>query len=527
MLPIEISSMSKVKAKVDLYNGSTFVQTCTCSDVLERFSLNREGDTGKFFGFGICHKATIDFIDLFRTMPPITTDIHAVIQLGDGTNFDTPFPKLYITEINRNEKTNNITCTAYDRLYKASGHTFEELALTAPYSVRGVAEACADLLGLTLKIENIDDGSFDTYYKEGANIEPADNIRYILNAISEVTQTIYYINHNEELIFKRLDRDGDSVFTITRDLYYELDTKTVRTLANICSATELGDNLETVTDEEGITQYVRDNPFWELREDLNTLLENGIAAIGGCSICQFDCDWSGDYRLEIGDKIDLVTEDNKTVTSYFLCDIIDYAGYLTQLTEWVYSEPTSETASNPTNIGDKINQTFARVDKVNKEIQLMVSDVDETKAMVSKLDITTQGINSTVTKLETNVEATINGVVTNIEALTKEVGLKVDEDDVTILVTNKLQEGVDKVITTSKKYAFDDEGLKVSSSGNNLSTFITEDGMQVYRAGTEVLTANNEGVRAEDLHATTYLIIGNTSRLEDRMNRTACYWIGD
>ena len=50
--------------------------------------------------------------------------------------------------------------------------------------------------------------------------------------------------------------------------------------------------------------------------------------------------------------------------------------------------------------------------------------------------------------------------------------------------------------------------------------------MKIFRSSTEVLTADNEGVKAEDLHATTYLIIGETSRLEDKDGRTVCYWIG-
>ena len=60
-----------------------------------------------------------------------------------------------------------------------------------------------------------------------------------------------------------------------------------------------------------------------------------------------------------------------------------------------------------------------------------------------------------------------------------------------------------------------------------MSTQITDDGMTVYRSGEAVLIANNEGVQAEDLHATTYLIIGNNSRFEDMgSDRTACFWIG-
>jgi hypothetical protein len=51
--------------------------------------------------------------------------------------------------------------------------------------------------------------------------------------------------------------------------------------------------------------------------------------------------------------------------------------------------------------------------------------------------------------------------------------------------------------------------------------------MTVYKNSATVLTANNVGVDAVNLHATTYLIIGNNSRFEDYgSNRTGCFWIG-
>ena len=56
---------------------------------------------------------------------------------------------------------------------------------------------------------------------------------------------------------------------------------------------------------------------------------------------------------------------------------------------------------------------------------------------------------------------------------------------------------------------------------------ITEDGMKISKNNTEMLVADNQGVKAEDLHATTYLIIGNNSRFEDyESNRTGCFFIG-
>ena len=74
---------------------------------------------------------------------------------------------------------------------------------------------------------------------------------------------------------------------------------------------------------------------------------------------------------------------------------------------------------------------------------------------------------------------------------------------------------------------FNDEGMTISRSGSEMTTKITEDGMTVYRDNQEVLVADNVGVKATNLHATTYLIIGTNSRFEDYDNgaRTGCFWI--
>jgi hypothetical protein len=104
--------------------------------------------------------------------------------------------------------------------------------------------------------------------------------------------------------------------------------------------------------------------------------------------------------------------------------------------------------------------------------------------------------------------------------------MKVSSQDVTIAIQSELSNGVDKVKTTVKQYTFDDEGLTIASSENAISTQITEDGMTISDNYTEVLTAKSEGVKAKNLHATTYLIIGNNSRFQDYGNRTGCFWIG-
>ena len=803
-----LSSMSTVKAKVDLYNGSTLLKTCTCGDVLSDFTVSREGDNSKFFGFGVCHKLDFNLIDVNRSpeLALVAVGNTVEIGLGNGTGiWDAPYPTFYIDELARDEKTGTISGTAYDKIFITTEYSFDDLGLVAPYCFVDIAQAVATKLGIALNIDVNIYSAFRTTCMTGVNLDEGSvkDLRSVLNWLAEATQSIYFINYQNELVFKRLDKDGFAVAHITRDDYYELNTKSTKTLTAICSTTELGENLEASIDGEGVTQYIRSNPFIELKpsEELAEMLNSAIAAVGGTAITQFDCDWVGNYLIEIGDKLALTVEDGTEVYSYLLSDKVTYGGTLDEVTEWEYSEQKSETASNPTNIGEKISQTFAKVDKVNKRIELLVSDVSETKENVASLTMTTDAINLKVTEheekieafeeletgqivdrmaqieieldgisatvssntsqiqsanteiagvkqvtnsnttrlsaIETNIdsinlkvsnqstkittlegtaqtqgvainglsedvselagtteehteqigalevntskisatvsnhtsqiqstnnevagvkqtassnstkigtiEASLEGInltvsnqgskitsletttknqgdeidgiaedvgtltettethtsqisqlqvadtnirasvsantsqintvkdsvselettteehttqisalqvsaneisatVTNItetsrvstenieeqiEQLTQEVSTKVSAEDLTINIRNELANGVDKVETTTG-FTFNEVGLTIEKSGREMKTQITEDGMTVYKDTTAVLTADNTGVDAKNLKASTYLVIGTNSRFENYgTNRTACFWIGD
>ena len=524
------SPVRSIFAKVELFNSSsTLVATYNYNDALISYSIERVGDETKFFGYGVCQKINVKLRDVERSIS-ITTDNYMKIAItsidNSAENYVYPYPIFYVSEVNRNENNNELSITAYDSLYKASSHTVSELNLTVPYTIGEFATACATLLGLSLNIVNADN-CFNTSYEEGANFDGTETIRDALNAVAEATQTIYYINNEEKLTFKRLDLSGNSVLTIDKSKYFSLNSKTNRRLATICHATELGDNVSASITESGSTQYIRDNPFWDLRDDIETLVNNALAATGGLTINQFDCSWRGDYSLEIGDKISLITKDNDTAISYVLNDTISYDGGLSEKTKWSYSNNDVETASNPTTIGDALKQTYARVDKANKQIELVASENAANSEKIANMQIDVNGISAEVKQVKDDFNNNIEVVNGDIQTLTKKVNASMTAEDVKLQIQSELNNGVTKVETTTG-FTFNDEGLTVSKSGSEMTTQITEDGMTVFRDNTAILIANNVGVDAVNLHATTYLIVGTHSRFEDYgENRTGCFWIGN
>lgn len=512
------SPSRKVIGKAELYNGSALVDTFSYNNALVSIDIERVGEEGKFFGFGVSHKATITLQDKDRKLN-ITTDNAFKIYFGDTEEtYTTAFPLLYVSECNRDENTNALTVTAYCRIQEAERLAVGDLGLNPPYRLKGVANAISlQLCGSAAVIDEAASSAFGTEYTGGANLEGTETLREVLNDIAEATQTIFYFNADNKLTFKRLS--SETALTIRKADYITLQSKTDKTLGAIVSTNELGDSVSASMSESGCTQYVRDNAFWELREDIATLVENALAAVGGLTINQFSCKWRGNYLAEIGDRLEIITKDNGSVFSYLLNDSISYSGGFSQNTQWSYTDNENETPANPSNLGEAIKQTFAKVDKANKEITLLTSKADDNSENISSLTLTTSGISSTVGSLEKQISDT--GEL--VGDLKKSVDTQITAEAVQVQINSTLENGVD----TTTGIVLNKSGLKVNMSGSDISTQISEDGMRIEKSGTDVLIANNEGVKAEDLHATTFLIIGNNSRLEDyNGDRTACFWVG-
>lgn len=731
------SPVRSIEAKVELYNGSTLVTTYTHRDALVSVTIDRVGDESKFFGFGVCQKINIKLRDVSRQINITTANSFKLyFKSKEQSDYISNYPIFHVTEAHRDENTNQLSITAYDKLDKAKTHTVAELNLTS-YTVKEFAKACAALLGASgVEVIGVDNTEtcFNTYYEMGANFEGTESIKSALDAIAEVTQTIYYLNSNNTLVFKRLDVSGQSVTTIDKSNYIKLENKTNRRLTSVCHITELGNNIEgtpnkrvtgevvrledvspeannvevrltsknliyypyynvsgtisgitytvntdgsitangTATDDSffylvqsykipagtytlssinitanrelraaiyntdntldryiynetftidseklvyiylviingntvsnitykpilelgstatnytpyigdfsqvtltesysgqtytpeangtvsgvsvasptttlytdaaaiihakyyidsdisGTTQYVRNNPFWDLRNDIADLVDNALAAVYKMTINQFDCSWRGNYLLEIGDKLAFITKDDNTFISYLLNDSITYNGGLTEKTSWNYSGSEAETAANPSTLGDTLKQTYARVDKVNKEIELVASETSSNQEAISSLQINAESIAASVQQVETNTDEAVANINNSLNTLTTRVDASMTSEDVTIAIRSELENGVDKVIT-STGFTFNDEGLTVEKTNSEIKTQITENGMTVYKNNAAVLVANNKGVQAVDLEASTYLIVGKNSRFENYgSNRTGCFWIG-
>lgn len=506
-----------IDAKIEYFDFDTGeITEYSNKDYLKSFSIEKVGANNKFYGYGISQKLTVNMVDKNRDITLKKGDnLCPCFCVSGGSNFTYgDFPIFIITEVKRNENTNELTITAYDAIYFAANYTVNDFILDPPYTIAQLAEYIANGLRHDYYVEwykfiDVPEELTSLSYENGGNLEGTETIRELLDAIAEATQTIYYMNVSNEIVFKRINIDSAPVFTIDKSNYFELDSSETRKLTKVMHVTELGDNISAqMPGEQGETQYVRNNPLWENREDIITLVDNALIAVGGLEATQFNCTWRGNYLLELGDKISIVGKDNTLITSYYLSSKLEYSGGLKEVTNWTFEESEAETADNPTSIGDAVKKTFAKVDKINAEVEIVAAET-------ATIKLSNDSIKASVTKAEKDVSELI-----------EEVSAKMSAEDVQISIDKAIMEGTEKV-TTSTGFTFDSNGLKITKTDSEINTTITEDGMRVYRQDENVLVADNQGVKAEDLYATTFLIISGRSRLENfGNNRSGCFWIG-
>ena len=166
---------------------------------------------------------------------------------------------------------------------------------------------------------------------------------------------------------------------------------------------------------------------------------------------------------------------------------------------------------------------------IESDMSIIKSETKSIKESVSSLTLGADSISASVKSLEESVTNTTNGLSSDISRIQDQVNLAMTSDNVKLEIQKEMSKGVNKV-STSTGFTFDDKGLMINKSDSEMSTQITEDGMKIYKNNEVMLTANNQGVDAKNLHATTYLIIGGNSRMEDFIEngskRTAIFWIG-
>lgn len=164
----------------------------------------------------------------------------------------------------------------------------------------------------------------------------------------------------------------------------------------------------------------------------------------------------------------------------------------------------------------------ARYEAVTGRVLELQADVEglqlENRAAsgeLAALKLQVEGITATVSRQQTQQEA----------AGQQFTQLSQTADALALQVARLEQLGAGSV-TTATGYTFNEAGLRIAKTGQEMENLLDNTGMYVRRSQEVILQANAGGVRATDVAVGNYLLVGSHARLEDYPeNRTACFYI--
>lgn len=150
-----------------------------------------------------------------------------------------------------------------------------------------------------------------------------------------------------------------------------------------------------------------------------------------------------------------------------------------------------------------------------KADELTVTISRETSQLESKLSTRDEAIAASNDYVQKAIEEQ-RQTSTRLEQNAESLSLKVTE-----IVTNGVSE-----LHNEMGYDVDGNGFHVSRAGDEISATLNNHGLVVKHNNEKQLVADETGVDARNLHASTYLIIGAHSRMEDYGNGTGLFFTG-
>ena len=158
----------------------------------------------------------------------------------------------------------------------------------------------------------------------------------------------------------------------------------------------------------------------------------------------------------------------------------------------------------------------------------MLGLIDDSREKVDSVESELRDVKGTTTELRRTTE----DITATVDTVSQKVELKLDADGLGVEINNLLTSGVDQVTINTAGYKFGVDGLNISDGGV-IDNTLNATGMYVKSGEDEILTADVEGVNATNLHAKTYLMIGEDNglcrfeRYETAEKRIGCFWLGE
>ena len=443
-----------------------------------------------------------------------------------------------VTKTQKQEDTKSYLITCYDKMLY-SMVDYVDMNITYPITVRNYINAICMHLGLTFKNASDEFANYDKQIQNELYIDSDGNslgykFRDVLDELAQVTASTICINEDDDELEIRYITDTNDV--IDEEFFKDINVgfgEKYGPINSIVLSRSAGSDNVYLQDEESIAENglceikISDNQILN-GNDRSDYLPDILNKINGLEYYINDFASTGIMYYNMCDRY-IARIDSKDYT----CIMLNDGALVTQgLQENVCTEMPiiSETDYSKADKTDrKINQTYLIVDKVNGEIEGVVSKVNSLdtsvnnnyQEIIQKFDgyapqSSVVEIQNSVTQLQTDTYTKtqidtklIDGSVTKVQTISGTF----DENGMTYEKTN-----------APSKTTINEVGVNVKNSNDNntilFAGYVDENNIQYadYKGQTIVAT--------ENILVKNYLVVGSKSRFEDYEDGTGCFYIG-
>lgn len=311
-----------------------------------------------------------------------------------------------------------------------------------------------------------------------------ETCRTVLKAILNCSLNFAVIDvDSEKLIIKWLD--NEVIETFTKDDYDSLVKNNIYGPINsliIRDPVISGENVVRQDDDSinknGENQFIIEDTYFLYTEELrNTAIDNLWNKIKGFTYVDSKITTSlGRPYLKVGQKISIQDDDGTYFDTYVLKHQFTYDGTFSSVIESPTLTKEEENRKNTTDMKTRFRNTERQVDKINGQITDIIEEVTDTSEKTNKLEMTVDETRQTVSSVELNLNNTtqdITQIKNSVETL------QTSNDYAISKIQEVIEKGVSKVVTTNT--TFDENGWSVKKDGEEMSSVMDWDGMEVVR----------------------------------------------
>lgn len=448
------------------------------------------------------------------------------------------FGNYIVYKAEKQEDTNSYKLTCYDKMLY-SMIDYEKMDITYPISIRDYIKAICDKLGLTFANTNDTFANYDKQIQNELYLDESNNslgytFRDVLDELSQVTASCICINENDELEIRYINEINDTIDEeFLKDININFGERYGAINTIVLSRSGGSDNIyfpETLP-ENPFEFKISDNQIMNFNDRVD-YLPDIYSKLSGIEFYINDFSSTGICYYELLDKYNVKIGDN-TYSCIMLNDEIN----ITQgLEENIYTEMPEETETDYTKADKtdrKINQTYIIVDKQNKKIEALVSEVSDNTEKTASLKMTTDRIQSQVTNINNNLGSlseTINTINSTMMTQTAEVFEM-------LFTSTGIQEAVDNIqsalngnteaLNTITEYVrFEGASIELGKSTSQTKLVIKNDRISFMSGDNESAYINENTLYITDSTILNKMQVGHWEAKEDEYGNLNTKWVG-